>query len=167
MDRHWTFGRKIAAGFVLVVVFTIVIGIVAWISLRDVVASKDNVINVNGPLLVAAERLETLREKQASALRTYLLTGSSEHLAALEQARANFSADLDRLKNVVIAEEARRIVEAIRQADNEFRKVADQVVAMRRANAPAETIVDTFTNQIVRNLEPVTKEIAAFVESET
>lgn len=167
MDRHWTFGRKIAAGFMLVVAFTVGIGIFAWISLRDVVASKDNVINVNGPLLVAAERLETLREKQASALRAYLLTSSSEDFAAIERTRADFSADLDHLKSVVIAEEPRRIVEAIRQAENEHRKATDQIVAMRRTNAPTEAIVETFTNQIVRNLEPVTKAITSFVEIET
>lgn len=167
MDRHWTFGRKIVAGFMLMVAFTVGIGIVASISLRDVVVSKDNVINVNGPLLVAAERLQTLHEKQGSALRAYLMTSSSADLAALERTRADFSADLDHLKSVVIAEESRRIVEAIKQAEVEHRKVSDQVVAMRRANAPAEAIADAFTNQIVPKREPILKAIAAFVQSET
>lgn len=166
MESYWNFGRKITAGFMLMVAFAVVIGIVATIALRGVVASKDEVISVNGPLLVVAERLETLREKQSSAARTYLLTGTPQDFAAIEQTRADFSAAVDNLKGAALTEERRRDLEAIQQAENEHRKIVDQVVVMRRANAPAEAIADAFTNQIVPKRAPVAKAITAFVERE-
>jgi len=167
MERHWTFGRKMAAGFALVVAFTVGIGIVATIALQSIVASKDEVINVYSPALVAAQRLETLREVQTSAARAYLLTGSPDDFAAVEQARADVSSALDHLKNVALNEAQRRDLETIEAAENELRKTFDEVFAMRRANASVEAISAAFRDQVIPKRVPVTKAIDAFVEDQT
>jgi methyl-accepting chemotaxis protein len=167
MNSYWNFGRKIAAGFTLVVAFAVGIGIVATVALHGVVASKDEVISVNGPLLVAAQELKTLRERQAGTTRAYLLTGIPEDLATVEQARADFSDALEDLKNTALTAEGRRDLEAIWQVEHEYRKIVDQVFAMRQANASVDAITDAFTNQLVPKLRPITEAINAFVKRET
>ena len=47
MFRNWTFGQRIAGGFALLVVLTVLIGIIAAVTLQTVIASKDRVITVD------------------------------------------------------------------------------------------------------------------------
>ena len=53
MIRSWTFGRKIAASFFVMVLLTVLVGVVSVIALESVVSSKDRVIDVNSRLLVS------------------------------------------------------------------------------------------------------------------
>ena len=73
MSRHWTFGRKVAVTFAVVVALSIVMGAVAVVALRTVVASKDRVIDVNAQLLIDAERLHTRREAKAAGARGWMV----------------------------------------------------------------------------------------------
>jgi methyl-accepting chemotaxis protein len=75
----WTLGRTIAAGFVVVLLLNLTVGVIALVGMRNVVASKDRVIELDAQLEVKAEQMQTMRYRRASALRGYLLTGSTEY----------------------------------------------------------------------------------------
>jgi methyl-accepting chemotaxis protein len=77
MTSKWTLGRTIAAGFIAVLVLNLTVGVIALVSMRHVVASKDRVIRVDAQLEIKAERMQTVRYKRAAALRGYLLTGNA------------------------------------------------------------------------------------------
>ena len=57
MSRHWTFGQKLGLGFAITVLLTVALGLVAILTLRSVVASKDHVITHDAHLLLQAERV--------------------------------------------------------------------------------------------------------------
>jgi uncharacterized membrane protein YhiD involved in acid resistance len=64
--RHWTFGQRIGAGFAVLAVLATAIGVLAIFALRNVVASKDRVIDVSAQLLVGAQQVQVLAEKKGS-----------------------------------------------------------------------------------------------------
>ena len=75
MGQIGSFGRKLALGFATVVLLAVVTGVVAIGSLRQTVAAKDRVLNVNARNLIDAEALDVAVEKKSSASRGLLLTG--------------------------------------------------------------------------------------------
>ena len=52
MNRGWTFGRKMALGYVVLVAFSVLIGVTAILALRTAVAAKDEVIGVYAQILL-------------------------------------------------------------------------------------------------------------------
>ena len=166
MDRHWTFGQKIVAGFAAMVALTIVMGVVSTVALRTVVASKDDVITHDSPRLVLAERMYTLRERQGKANRTYLLTGDPQDLNDLTSARGDFDAIVDQLRQRRETDEGRRAVDAIVQAEAEHRQAIDQVVEMRKANADTATIVRALNERVEPKRVAVNNAISDFITRE-
>jgi CHASE3 domain sensor protein len=166
MHRHWTFGQKIAAGFAVMVALAIAIGAISTYALRSVVASKDSVIDVYTPLLVSAEEMQTLREHQGAANRTYLLTGDEADFEAIQRARDGFSATLQDIKSRAVTDEGRRAIDAVAAAEAETRVAADNVVALRRGNADAATVIRALNEQIEPKRAAVNKAIQDFVALE-
>jgi CHASE3 domain sensor protein len=166
MDRHWTFGQKIVAGFAAVVALAIATGVVSTIALRTVVASKDRVITVESPLLVTAQEMQTLRERQGVTNRAYLLTGDQADLDAIQQVRTNFSAILEDLKSRVEAAEGRRAIDAIAAAETESRTAVDRVIALRRGSADTAAVVKAFNEEIEPKRAVVSDAIKNFVALE-
>jgi methyl-accepting chemotaxis protein len=141
MDRHWTFGQKIIAGFAVIVAFAIAIGAVSTIALRAVVASKDQVIVEESPRLVLAERMHRLRETQSRINRQFLLTGDPQDLADLVDARKEFDATVEQLRQIRETGEGRQAVGQIEATEAAYRQAVESVLQMRRANADVASIV--------------------------
>jgi methyl-accepting chemotaxis protein len=167
MDRHWTFGQKIAAGFSVMVVLAIAIGAVSTLALRSVVAAKDDVITTDAPRLVAAQKMYTLREQQGKANRTYLLTGDPSDLADLQSARNDFDAIIAELRKERETAEGRQAVDAIERAEAAHRQVLDQVIAMRKANADVPSIARALNERVQPMSDAVNKTINDFITRET
>ncbi len=167
MDRHWTFGQKIVAGFAVMVVLTIVMGVVSAIALNTVVASKDEVITQDSPRLVLAERMYTLRERQGKTNRTYLLTGDPQDLTDLNAARNDFDAIIEELRAKRETDEGRQAVDAIVRAEAEHRQAIDQVIEMRKANADLPAIVGALNERVEPKRIAVTSAINDFITRET
>ena len=163
MGRQWTFGQKVGAAFAALVVIAGVIGAVAVLALRSVVDAKDRVIRVDAALLVDAQRLATLRETKGSEGRAFLLTRNEQFVRDMENDRAEFIAVLERLRSAARNEDGRALVDAIRQADNEHQAAIDEVIAMRRTDAPIEDVVRTFEQRVSPPRARVEAAIRAFV----
>ncbi len=149
MQRHWTFGQKVGAGFGVVVALSIVIGGVAVFALRSVVASKDRVIAVNAQVLVDAERLHASRQASAAAARGFVLTRDDRYLEDLRTSRDAFDEALDRLRLEVPSNDGRAKIDVIRRLGADHTRAIDRVVALRRTDAPLDSIVRTMDAETV------------------
>jgi CHASE3 domain sensor protein len=166
MDRHWTFGQKIAGGFAAMVALVVATGAISIFALSGVVSSKDSVIDKFTPLLARAQNLQTLREQQGSANRDYLLTGDQSDLASLEQRRREFTTAVSDLDKVIETDAGTRALQTILAAEEDSRRVADQVLAMRRQNADAAAIIGALNDRVEPKRAAVNAAITDFIKLE-
>jgi methyl-accepting chemotaxis protein len=148
MNKNWTFGQKLAAGYAVMVVFAVVISAVAVYSLRVAVASKDHVINVSTRVLLNAEKLNTTRERRVSSMRGYLYSREQRSLESLHNSRADYLAIASQLQSTVGSEEERRLLGAIERVSEDERQVVDQLIGMARVQARPESIERVFDEKL-------------------
>lgn len=166
MDRHWTFGQKIVAGFAVVVALAIATGVISTIALRTVVESKDRVITVESPRLVRAQEMQSLRERQGGANRAFLLTGDQQDLDGIQRVRSDFSGILEDLKSRAETNESRGAIDAIAAAEAESRAAVDRVIALRRGSSDTAAIAKAFNDEIEPKRQVVSDAIKNFVALE-
>lgn len=166
MTGQWTFSQKISAGFAVTVALAVAIGVVSIYALRSVVAAKDQVITVNARLLVDAERLSGLRDEKGSATRGFLITREGRFLDEMREARRQFAVIIERLKRSVVTEERRQLVEAIERAEAEHQRAIEEVIALRRTNAPIEAVSRAFDEQVESARKGLDAALESFVSRE-
>ena len=166
MTRHWTFGQRIGAGFAGTVVLATAIGIVAVFALRNVVASKDRVINVNAQLLMGAQELRSLAERKGGEARGFLLTGDDRFLVGMRGARAQFIQVAARLRQNVYADEGRRLLEAIVRSEDEHQRSMEQAIAVRRTQTPLDAVSRAFDEQVIPRRDQLDADIRTFLSTE-
>jgi CHASE3 domain sensor protein len=138
MARNWTFGQKVGMGFAVTVILTVVIVAVGVYALRGVVSSKDRVIAVDAQILIDAERLNGWDERKTGGMRGFLMTGDERFLDRMKEARTNFSATLNRLKQNVYTDEGRRLLDVIDRTQVDYQQAADRIIAVRQSKTPAD-----------------------------
>jgi CHASE3 domain sensor protein len=144
MIRHWTFGQKVGAAFGLTVALSVAIGVVALYTLRGVVEAKDRVISVNAQLLIVGQKLYASVERKASSGRGFLLTRENRFVSEMNDARAEFTTALGKLKQNSGSEEERRWLAAIERSEAEHQQGYEQVIALRRTETPIDVVIRTF-----------------------
>ncbi len=164
MMEQWTFGQKVGASIAVLVALTAGIGIIAFVALRDVVSTKDRVIDVDATLLVDAQRLRVLGERKGGEGRAFLLTREERFVAGMQAARAEFAAVLDRLRQGVAIDEGRRLAGAIEDAELNHQRALDAVISQRRTAAATDVIAAAFDDQVVPERERLDRAIQAFVD---
>jgi methyl-accepting chemotaxis protein len=166
MNQHWTFGQRVGAGFALIVVLATAIGGIAVYALRNVVASKDRVINVNAQLLIGAQEIRWLAERKGGEGRGFILTREDRFLAGMREARGQLTQVTERLRSIVQTDEARRLLEGIARSEDEHQRSLDQVIALRRTDAPMDAVSRAFDAQAVPLRDQLDASIRAFVSAE-
>jgi methyl-accepting chemotaxis protein len=166
MDKNWTFGQKLAAGYGVMVVFAIILSAVAVYALNSVVTSKDRVINVNAQILLDVERLSTATERRVAALRGFLLSREQRSLDSSRNARAEFAAILARLQSSATSEETRRLLASVERASEEQRQVGDQLIALARAQARPEVIERVFDEKLFPARDRLSDQLRSLVAAE-
>jgi len=163
--QHWTFARKIGAGFAVTVAFAIAIAAVSVYALRSVVASKDQVITVNAQTLIDAEKLSVFREEKAAAVRGFLFTREEHYLDQMSEARRQLLGLLEKLGRNLASDDERRIVGAIGRFEAEHQQGLERVVALRQSGATVEAVTKAFDQmQTVR--KKLNAEIELFISHE-
>ena len=158
MTRHWTFGRRVGAGFALTLVLAVAIGAVSAVALRSVLSSKDQIAGY-AARLTDAERLRALRTQRSAELRSFTQTGDQAHLELLRTAREDYVATVATLTAAVRSAEERRLLEAVARADDEYQKQLDKVTS-----APATVTANADqTRNVTLALDGA---VAAFVAQE-
>ncbi|HEX4492427.1 MAG TPA: methyl-accepting chemotaxis protein [Acidimicrobiia bacterium] len=150
MTRNLTFGRKIAAGFAAVVVITLVVDVVAVVTLKHVVSSKDRVINVNAKRVDAADTVQTALANKAADTRGYLLTADSTYLDSLAQDRKAIDSTLASLRQSATRTEATLLATIV--SDEQAHDAAiDRIVSARKSGTPLTQVVQQWS----RDVDPV------------
>lgn len=166
MIRHWTFGRKVGAGFAVTVALAVAIGAVAIYTLRVVVSSKDQVIEVRTQIAVDAQRLDALIESKAASVRAFLLTRDERFLTEIQEVRRSFGEVLGRLRQAVATDEGRGMVASIERAEAEHQNAANRVIALRRTDATTDAVSRAFDEQLRPPREQLATAIQVFVVRE-
>ena len=166
MTGHWTFGQRIAAGFALTTLLAIGIGVVAVFALRNVVASKDLVIDVNAQRLVGAQEIRAAVERKGGEGRAFMLTRDERFLTGMREARSQFTQAAERLRQDIDTDEGRRPLDAIVQSEDAHQRAIDQVVALRLSEASIETVSSAFDTQVLPLRDQLDANIRAFVSAE-
>jgi methyl-accepting chemotaxis protein len=141
MENRFTFGQKLATGFAIIVLLAVAVTVIAVAALRQVVASKDEVINVDARRMVLSERLNTLSFRKANDARAFLMTRDQRYLEALSGTRGEMRGVLQTLRAEVQDSEERRLLQEIERAEDVHRRAVESVVersiADRSLNAGA------------------------------
>jgi len=166
MIRTWTFGRKVGASIGLLVGLTLVIGIVAFAALRSVVSTKDRVIDVDAQLLIDAQQIRIDAVRKAESARGFLLTRDERLLTEMQDARTDFAAAIARLRQGATSDEARRLLDAIAEAEAGHQRALDAVIAERRTAATVDAVARTFDTQVLPARDRLAAAIEAFVVNE-
>jgi methyl-accepting chemotaxis protein len=167
MAGQWTFGQRLGAGFALTVLLTIATGAVAVYALRDVVASKDHVITVEAPLLVAAERSRTAIEQKGGALRGFLLTKDERLLDEMAKADRELTRELELMRGGLSTDETKRAFEPISHDAQEYQQALDKVVALRRTETTIDVVAKAFEENMLPKRTQLDTSIERFVVAET
>jgi len=166
MSQHWTFGQKVGAGFAVTVAFALAIGVVAVYALATIVADKDRLIGVNAPLLIDAEKLHAAAERKSAAGRAFLLTREERFLEQTRAARGEFAAIVARLRQNVLAEDRRRLIDSIERSEDEHQQALERVIELRRTDARLEAVSRAFDEQVLPKRDELVAGIASFVAGE-
>ncbi len=166
MARSWTFGRKVACGFAVVVALAVVTGVVAVVALLGVVAQKDRVIAVNAANLIDAERLHGAVANKVSGTRGFLLSGASAFAEEVKSSRKEALDLLAALSGRVESERSRRLLSEVARAEAAHQAVVERVMSERAASADSEAALARFVEELTPSREEMERCLGEFVAHE-
>jgi methyl-accepting chemotaxis protein len=164
--RRWTFGRRIAAAFAVMVALTVVVGVISVVALDRVVASKDRVINVNSRVLIDAQTLSADFEAKSSDARGYLLTGDKSYLAQMTSELQAFQSTLASMERNAGAANELPLLTSIGQESNAHQQALDGVIALRERGVAIATVAKAYTAQVNPVRAKLVADISALSASE-
>lgn len=159
---RWTFGRKLALGFAVVVLLALLVTATALIALRAVLAEQERLVNVYGANLIDAQQLETAVALRMSANRGFFLIKDQLYIDHRDEARKLFVTTLDRIESRANPQEKSQYLDGIRDLHLQQMHAADAVIGMRQNGAPLEEIVKAFPVQIVPIAQKLRAAVGAF-----
>jgi methyl-accepting chemotaxis protein len=143
MNQTWSFGRKIAIGFAVAVLLTVLVGFIGIRALEQVVEAKDRVLEDNAKAATIAREIEVAAEQRVASVRGYIITRDPEYLEELAKARARGA-----IRPHATDPEVKSQLVILDRADEEFRVAQDRVVSMIKAGAPAASIESAFIEEL-------------------
>ncbi len=162
----WTFGRKLGTGFAITVALTLLVGTLAVVALRNVVAAKDGVISGAAQNIADAERMSGFSARRGTALRGYLLSDEEKDLQEMRDRRADFVAVLQRLRANLRRAEAKRLLEEIAVKEVIYDRASEDIAALRHKDEAMEVIIARFTDDLAPKRETLRTSIDALLSHE-
>ncbi len=166
MTSSWTFGQKLAAGFGLVVLLTVSMGVISFQALRMVVSSKDHVIDVTAQNLIDAARMQASMQREASNTRGFLLTKEDIYMDRMREADQGFREALSRMNDRGLSESGARILATIEVAESEHRREVDQLLASYRSGAGLEATAAMYHDQVFPKWDALSDSMRALIADE-
>jgi len=163
MLNQWTFSRRISASLAIGALLAVVIGVIAVVALRSVVASNERVVAVNVQALLDAKQLETLLERKSGAGRGFLLASDDVFINRVNTTRSEFLTVLDRMKRTAPTEADLRLIEAVGTAEAAHQQSLERLTAARRASPVSDPIARRFDEELAPRKDEASSAIGAFV----
>lgn len=142
MFDNWSFGRKVGLGSAITVFLTLITAAFAVFSIREVVHSKDVVLEVHQDSLIRALRLDALVENHVSAVRGYWLTRDEKYLQESSELEKRIQELLTSLRGrVTTGEEIVGAIESALAAYNEVAREQRAAVQDKLSQTEAESAI--------------------------
>jgi len=149
MNRNWTFGKQLAAGYGLMLVFALIISAVAVVALRSAVNSQARVISVNAQILLDVERMNVSAERMVSTVRGYVISPEQRFLDNHAIAREEFEQLKERARPLVGTDHGRRLLATVERDAMAFRQVSDAIIQAVAARTAADAIARMFDDKML------------------
>ncbi len=167
MNTDWTFGRKMGAGFVTIVVLTVITGSVAIAALRRTATSQQQVFHINTKLLQEADRMESAIWQKVAASRAYFIGADPRYLEEVRQARGEFVAAIEALRGTVITDEGRKLLDRLERQETEHQAAMEKLLEARKERKDVDaTLEQAFASELTPRLAALRSTAVAFVERE-
>jgi methyl-accepting chemotaxis protein len=163
MMRDWTFGRKLGVAFTVAVALALIIGAIATLALRYVVASQNEVILISAQSLIDAAKLDAAMERKVAAMRGLLLTSSPRFEDSMRRARDEIDATLRQLQLGVASEDGRRSLEEIAAAERDHQRAAERAIALGRSQNLPNPVADLFEEEVLPKRDALSATMVSFV----
>lgn len=160
--RQWTFSRRIAASLAITVLFAAAIGIISFLTLRNIAENNERVTGVHVPLLMEARNLHRLFEQKFAAGRGYLLAPGQNFTAEIEESRQAF-ADAAARMNQGATREDRRFIQSIQNREAEHQRALERAMALRRTAGSAEEASRAFDSEVAPLARQIAEDVEAFI----
>ncbi|WP_137936818.1 methyl-accepting chemotaxis protein [Chitinivorax sp. B] len=148
IKRAQTFGQKLAAGYAVMVVLTIIISVTAIYSLHSIVASKDHVIATNIQLSSLAQQLQIASWQRAAWIRGYLLEDDKRYLGQLKDAKRVFDEAVSDMRKLAISSEEQRLIDMVEQSSNQYESAVDFVIDEAHKQSKSDAILAEFNDKV-------------------
>ncbi|MFL5271203.1 MAG: methyl-accepting chemotaxis protein, partial [Anaeromyxobacteraceae bacterium] len=166
MESSLTFTQKLALGFGAVVLLTIVVAGVSVYALHDVVATKDEVIDVDAQRLVDSERLHVLSITKANEGRAYILNKDPQALERVRAAHRRFQELVETLRRELQTDEGRKLLEDVKSAEEVHHAGVERILALRTNGMPVEEASNRYDREGRPLREALDRTVDAFVARE-
>lgn len=166
MTQSWTFGKKLAAGFVAVLVLLLVVSAIGTFALQKVVAAKDQVLDVQAKNLLRAERLRATAARKSSAARGYLITGDARALEQMKAERESFGDLVAQLATAANSDQNQSLVQAIAKDDAALQKALDEVLVQRKNDRQLAVLNLALDEKVLPRRDALERDVAAFIALE-
>jgi methyl-accepting chemotaxis protein len=166
MARHWTFGRKVGAGFAVTIFLALAMGMASVLALSNVVTSKNGVIEGSATLLAGAEKLRADLETKSAEFRGFLVTGDERYLESMRASRADFVSTALSLRRTVTTDQERALIDEVSRAEQQHQQLVEEIVTLRRSGTPASTVSQAFDTNVKPSRDQLDAAIASFVSRE-
>jgi len=138
---------KLGLGSGNLLLFLAAMGYLAYNSvgqLADIAARAEQVM-VKSNL---ASQIEAAMEKQTAGIRGFLLVGKEDLLKHDDEGKRQFAESMDKLSNLLVLDESKKLQADIRQSYATFRASSDRQIALRRAGKLKEAEAVMFSPQM-------------------
>ncbi len=137
----FAFHRRIAAGFVLVLVCAALVAGASLMAVRSIRAHGEAVARTYAHELILAERLEAVTEANIAAARGLLMTGDPTYEQRVTTTYAEAVSIMAELRKEVRSPEGQEALNAIERAEGEHQADVEALIAQQRAGAPLKRLI--------------------------
>ncbi len=128
----FTVGRKLWFGFMSVVIIMIIIGVIGFLSLKNVNAKYDYLINDRMHKVILLEEQRSDENDLAKNIRGYMLYGSPSYIKELEEAQQRIAERFTELDKILKTSTMKDSLDAIREASAEYDNVLQGILDHKR-----------------------------------
>ncbi len=154
------FHRRIALGFMLVLICAALVAGASILALRSVRARTEQLATNYARQLIQVEKLEAVEEASSAAARALLLTNDTSYAERVKAARAEGDELITELRGEIQSGGGQEALREIERLRSEHQKSLDQTIALRQSGAPLQNVSEQWRTLV----SPRRDEVAAAIQ---